>query len=330
MNPIIEQSPTRVDLAGGTLDLWPLYNFIGGATTVNIAINVYTKVTLIPRVDLVIEIESKDLKLKKQFKDLNSLLADSDIGLTLFKSVLKYWKPSKGFSLISESQSPVGGGLGGSSSLTVSLMKAFAKWQGKTFKSTHELVHICHNLEAEVLNTPTGTQDYYPAASGGLNILKYSASGIEQQVLPVEKGEILNSFLLVYTGKSHHSGMNNFEVVKSAVAKNPETMKYLLELKNIAQETAEVCLKQNWSQLPALFNREFQSRVKLAPAFTSPEIEKLQQISMQNGALAVKICGAGGGGCVLVWTTPENLLKVSSACEKAGFHPMNAKPVGPI
>lgn len=330
MKSCIVESPTRVDLAGGTLDLWPLYNFLGSAVTVNVAINIKTKVVLEERSDRKIRIDSKDLPLSEEYSDIDFFLAQKNPQLKLFQAVIEFWKPSVGFNLSAESQSPVGGGLGGSSSLTISLMKAFSQLLQRSVESIHQLVHISHNLESLVLNTPTGTQDYYPAACGGLNIIRYSASGIEQNVYPVEGSPLHKHFLLIYTGKTHHSGMNNFEVVKSAVAKDPQTMKALWELREIAEETATVCLNQSWNQLPALFNREFKSRVLLAPAFTSPEIEKLQQISMQNGAEAVKICGAGGGGCVLVWTSPELRQKVSDSCVKAGFQVMNALPVNPI
>ena len=330
MSPIIVQSPTRVDLAGGTFDLWPLYNFIGHAITVNVAIDVYTKAILTPRTDKIVVIESKDLGLRREFSDLGTLLIDPDPHLQLFKPVFRYWNPSQGFSLVTESQSPVGGGLGGSSSLIVTLMKAFSQWMGKSFDSTHQLVHVCHNLEAEVLNTPTGTQDYYPAISGGLNILKYTTDGITQSVLPLQGTPFAESFLLVYTGKAHHSGINNFEVVKAAVAQDSTTLKCLRDLRNISEEMALACQNNEWNRLPSLFNREFLARVKLAPSFTSPDIHKLQEISMQGGALAVKICGAGGGGCVLVWTKPMQRQVVSDLCEKAGFHPMKSVPVDPL
>ncbi|HWU42132.1 MAG TPA: hypothetical protein VN132_01800, partial [Bdellovibrio sp.] len=73
-----------------------------------------------------------------------------------------------------------------------------------------------------------------------------------------------------------------------------------------------------------------EARVRLAPEFTSPEISRLAELSLQNGAEAVKICGAGGGGCVLVWCPPEKKQGVAHACQKAGFQVMDAKPVNPL
>ncbi len=330
MNPILVQSPTRVDLAGGTLDLWPLYLFTHGATTVNVAIDVFTRAEIIPHTDKKITLDTKDLNIRKEYADLREALADTDPKMILLQTQLRYWQPSQGFTLTTSSDSPVGGGLGGSSSLTISLLKAFAKFTGKNFSSIHQMVHSAHNVEAEILNTPTGTQDYYPAASGGINILKYDYNGITQEVLPVDKEEFAKKFMLVYTGKAHHSGLNNFEVMKDAVCKDPTTMKALLDLKEIALETEKVCRKKDWKSLGALFRQEFEARVRLAPEFSSPEIEKLNEVSLQSGAEAVKICGAGGGGCVLVWCPPNQREGVASACQKAGFQVMGAKPVDPV
>ncbi|RYF31225.1 MAG: hypothetical protein EOO38_31710, partial [Cytophagaceae bacterium] len=119
------KSPTRVDLAGGTLDLWPLYLLVGGsASTVNVAIDIYTHAILESRDDAAIVLESKDLQLKKEYGNLAEALADTDPRMILLQTQLRYWQPKQGFSLVTKSDSPVGGGLGGSSSLTISLMKA--------------------------------------------------------------------------------------------------------------------------------------------------------------------------------------------------------------
>lgn len=330
MKKIKVVSPTRVDLAGGTLDLWPLYLFIGGATTVNVAINVFTIAEIEEVSGTSITLISSDLNLRKTYADLKEALADTDPRWILLQTQLRYWKPQKGFILTTSSQSPVGGGLGGSSSLTISLMKAFAQFCDRPFKNIHEMVQVAHNIEAEILNTPTGTQDYYPAASGGINVLEYGYSGIKQDIIDPEGSPLQDHFMLVYTGKSHHSGLNNFEVMKDSVVKDPETLQALRDLKTIASDVEVAVREKKWGQLGSLFKKEYEARVRLAPEFSCPEIEALAQVSLQNGADAVKICGAGGGGCVLVWCSPEKREGVATACEKAGFKVMDAKPVGLI
>lgn len=330
MNSIVVKSPTRVDLAGGTLDLWPLFLFIGGAVTVNVAIDIYTTAEITPLPDGKIELVSEDLKISKSYSGLEECLRDNDPKLHLLQVQMKYWKPQKGFRLRTQSMSPVGGGLGGSSSLTISLLKAFNIFCGGDRLDAHQMVRVAHNVEAEVLNTPTGTQDYYPAFKGGINILTYTYNGISQEVLDAQTSELEKHFLLVYTGKAHHSGLNNFEVMKRAIAKDPQVMKALADLRDVAKETAEACRKAQWQLLPGLFKREYQSRVLLAKEFSSPEIEKLAEVSLQAGADAVKICGAGGGGCVLVWVQPSHRERVSVACQNAGFQVLAAKPVKPL
>ena len=325
---IVIKSPTRVDLAGGTLDLWPLYSFTGPCKTINVAISIWTEVELTPSAAADIEIESTDVGLKARFNNLQELLASTDPKLTLFQPILNYFQPHQGFSLKTRSESPVGGGLGGSSSLTISLLKAFSQWQSKPWNSVHHMVHVAHNLEAKILSTPTGTQDYYPAASGGLNILSYDSDGITQEVRPLKGSAIEKAFLLIYTGRSHHSGLNNFEVLKSAVGRDHRVLSALKDLQKVSSDMVQTLKKKSFGDMPALFQREYQARVQLTPAFTSPEIEKLRDISASHGSVA-KICGAGGGGCVLVWA-PEHKQKVAEECQRAGFQVMNANLIDPL
>lgn len=330
------KSPTRVDLAGGTLDLWPLYNFVDTARTVNLAIDIWTKVTLEGCKNNSIEIHSLDLKQKWNFENYAQFIATLDPKLHLYQSVISKFHNKAprlvedGFSMTTQSESPIGGGLGGSSSLIVSMMKAFSKLTGITFSSSHEMVHWAHNLEAEILNTPTGTQDYYPAITGGLNYLNYDTYGITQEIADPKGSPLYDNFLLVYTGRSHHSGLNNFEVLKAAIARDPKVMTALKKIKLIADEMRSAIQSKSWEKLPELFRAEYDARIQLTPAFTSPEIERLHQIGLSNGALAVKICGAGGGGCVLVWVSPEHRQKVISACENEEFQCLNARPVSPL
>lgn len=332
------KSPTRVDLAGGTLDMWPLYNFVGQATTINLAIDIWTRVDYLKRTDGVIKMKSLDLKKEWSFDSMDMFMKTLDPKVVLYQKIFERFQTDEnifrrlheGFEITTSSESPMGGGLGGSSSLLISILKAIYDLGEKKYTSAHELVHLAHNIEADFLKTPTGTQDYYPAVTGGLSFIDYNSTGIQQKTFAIDGTPFHDHFLLVYTGRSHHSGLNNFEVLKSAVEGDIVVLEALKKLKEISTTMTQVILKKQWGELPYLFQQEFDARLQLTPAFSSPEIEKLSEICMAAGALAVKICGAGGGGCVLVWVPPSQREKVVQVCQNEKFQCLSARPVNPM
>ncbi|MCB9026675.1 MAG: galactokinase [Bdellovibrionaceae bacterium] len=320
------ESPMRVDLAGGTLDCWPLYNFVGSCWTVNLAISVYSSVSLNTREDKKISINIKDLSYSKTFESIDELYNCKDKEAQLIIAILRYWEPQKGFDIVTYSQSPVGGGLGGSSSLVISLLKAFCKVLHKEW-SLKELVTVGHNIEAQLLHTPTGTQDYIPAVQAGLNLIHYTAEGFNVENIPYDVDYFAQRMSIVYTGRSHNSGINNWQVVKEAVEKDTKTMSALMEIAEVSKDMRQLCLNADWQKLPELFNREFSARVKLSSGFSSPEITNLESIALRHGAEAVKICGAGGGGCVMLWSPPDKKKNLVQAIQEKGFHVLDAKPL---
>lgn len=321
------KSPTRVDLAGGTLDCWPLYLLVGGTClTVNLSMSIFTYAELDPKQDESIDIHITDLGYKKQFSSLKELLESKDEELGLVRVHFDYWKPKRGFSLTTRSESPVGGGLGGSSSLSISLIKAFSQWLGHKL-STEEMVTLASNLEAQVLKTPTGTQDYYPAIQPGLNLIHYGPEGRRLETLDVPMQAFQERLLLVYTGKPHHSGLNNWQVIKAVIERDEKTLRALRSVRDIALDMAQACRDHDWEGLPALFQKEFEARTQLAKSFTSPQIDSLRDLAAQNGGDAVKICGAGGGGCVFIWTSPDKKGGLAQACRESGFQVLDAVPV---
>lgn len=323
-------SPTRVDLSGGTLDLWPLYLFTNGALTINMAISIWTRVELEPLESPVIEWESADLGSVKKFANAQECLSSMDYESLWLRILVRAFRPPTGFRLRTGSDSPVGGGLGGSSSLWVSCYKAFRQWlPGEKLAIDQHVQNIAH-LEAEQMHAPPGTQDYYPAYCGGINVIDYHWNGIKHSCLNLKGTPLERNFMLVYTGRSHHSGINNFEVLTRSVQKDQRTMKALFEVKAVSEEMHKLLQKQEWEHIPELFRREYKARLQLADSFASPEIHALNDLCLKEGASAVKICGAGGGGCVLVWTDPELKAKVGQACEKKGFRVLNAAPVEPL
>ena len=309
------KSPTRIDFSGGTLDCYPLYNLIEEPCyTINLSINIFTEVYLSQRADEKIMIEIENLKYQREFSHLSDCIHCEDEELSFLKPHLKYWSPTFGFHLKTLSGSPVGGGLGGSSSLCMSLIKAFAQTLHKKI-DPHEMVHLASNMEAHVLKTPTGTQDYYPAIQSGLNLIEYALAGPQLRSLDFDKDFFQQRMLLVYTGQPHHSGLNNWQIIKAAVDGETSTLKALSQIAQISMNMLKACQNQQWEKFPSLFEEEFQARLQLSPNFVTPEIEALKKLALNSGAEAVKICGAGGGGCVMVWLPPEKKPEMTQAIQ---------------
>jgi D-glycero-alpha-D-manno-heptose-7-phosphate kinase len=320
------KSPTRVDLAGGTLDCWPLFLLVNEAITTNVSVSIWTKAVLEPHSSSKIHLCVRDLDYEREFADLNELLQCQDEGLDLIRRHVAYWKPHSGFRLETSSESPIGGGLGGSSSLCISLIKVFSQWL-KVKMTLNEVVVLAGNLEAQILKKPTGTQDYFGALSHGLNAIHYTPAGARLERMSADVSVLNRQLTLVYTGKPHHSGLNNWSVLKHALDGDPKTRQALQDLKLVADQVYQACQRAEWSRLSDLFRQEYRARVALSEGFSSPEIRRLEEVVLKAGADAVKICGAGGGGCVLVWSSPDRKAGVKSACQKAGFEVLDAKVV---
>jgi len=322
-------SPTRVDLAGGTLDLWPLYIFHQDCVTVNLAIDIRTYVTIIPRKDEKIILASADTKTEQIYKNSDEISIEvkerGNHDLHLLKVHIDFWKPSGGFELHTKSESPVGAGIAASSSLNISLCGAFSALTERVL-SDHEIVTLAGNLEARVIQTPTGCQDYFPALYGGLNLIELTALGPRRKGLDFNMDEFYKHFILIYTGKPHHSGLNNWKIFKDHIDGHDQTYENFEALKGVALNMYESCSNQKWENFGQLFDDEFKARVAISKVFSSPEIERLREVAFEAGAEALKICGAGGGGCVFLWTAPQKKNEVENKCQQAGFQVLKAQP----
>ncbi len=330
MTPIIARSPTRVDLAGGTLDCWPLYLFLNDPLTVNVAIDIFTTAKLTPRSDSKIRLITRDLKLDREYDSMSQCLQDTDGAFDLVRAHLVYWKEkigNKGFDLETASDSPVGGGLGGSSSLCISLLKAFKQWLGVQM-SESDTVRLASHIEARILLKPTGTQDYFPPLEGGLCFITYGAEGPSCVRKAIDPEVFRDRFVLVYTGRSHHSGINNWQVIKDWLDGDFKTRGAMADLAVISKELGHALETKSYDKLPSLFSREFEARTRLSDGFSSPEIRRIHEIAKANGGEA-KICGAGGGGCVLLWSHDRRAKDLATAAEAGGFKVLPAQPWAP-
>jgi D-glycero-alpha-D-manno-heptose-7-phosphate kinase len=313
---IIEsQAPVRLDLSGGTLDIWPLYLFHQHSITINVAINLFAKVKLKTRKDQKITIKSLDLNQEAKADSIKKLAQISNFDL--FKEVISFFNPPTGLNIISYCQAPMGSGLGSSSALMIAFLGALNHLLNKKYKP-HELISLGKNLEAKLLKASAGEQDFYPALYGGLNCLHLRADGIKKESITIEPEELENRLILCYSGISRLSGKYNWNIVKMHIDGDKHIFDIFEQLRDISLSMSKSLRAKNYKKIGQLFNKEWEARKKLPGKISSEKILSLRQHALTNGALAAKICGAGGGGCLLFWTEPKNKKTIIESLKNAG------------
>src|ERR1700740_3418203 len=215
---IESKAPTRVDLAGGTLDIWPLYLFHPGAVTVNAALTryAYCRIETHAQGDNRIRLISRDTQREENFPSFEALVKGKRYRLPLLAEIVKFFRPQGGFTLTTDSEAPAGAGIGGSSAMAVAICAALDRYTG-TGKSKVDWIHISRDAEAIVINVPTGTQDHYPPAFGGAAAIELPAGGEHRVELRVNLDELERRIAVCYTGKPRQHGINNWEVFKAQI-----------------------------------------------------------------------------------------------------------------
>lgn len=314
---ITAKAPCRVDFAGGTLDIWPLYLHHANAVTVNFAVDRYTTCTLSPRSDARIHIESGDLKQSEEFPSLADLRAAQKYKLPLAAYILRFFTPSTGLNIVTHSEAPAGAGISGSSALIIATTSAFNKLCNTGY-NIEKLREIAQNIEAQIIRVPTGAQDYYPAMYGGINAIELGVAGIHRVAIDIPHEELNRRVVLAYTGEPRNSGINNWEVTKAHIDGDRTVHRNFDKISAIANGMRAALTSQDWKEAGRLLREEWSFRRKNAPGITTPLIDDLVESTRKQGAAAAKVCGAGGGGCVLFLVEPDAKQRVAAVIEQRG------------
>src|SRR5579872_5878567 len=295
---IIAQAPCRADMAGGTIDLWPLYLFHPGAMTLNFAVNILTTCRVTPLKGKNIVLRSLDTKKEEHFENFDQVRASKKFRLPITGRLLQFFAPKEGALIETDSESPAGAGISGSSALMIAATAALARFTGLQLELEQVRV-IAQNVEAQLIRVPTGCQDYYPALYGGVSAIHLEVSGIRREEISVSAGDIDSRFVLFYTGAPRQSGINNWEVFKQHIDGDQRVVGNFAQIARIAQAMKGALQARDWKQVEELLGEEWELRRSNAPGITTPVIDKLIEVARSNGARAAKVCGAGGGGCVI-------------------------------
>ena len=323
---IIESSaPTRVDVAGGTIDIWPLYLFHPGATTVNFALSLRARARIETLEDrrIVLESEDRGIRLETTLDRIDDLASDQQ--LELVSKMVHFFRPETGFHLVAHSEAPAGAGISGSSALAIALIGALNKLTGNRYEEA-DFIGIAANIDTTVIKVPAGIQDYYPAFYGSASCIHLRPDGVEREHLAIDEDELERRFVICYTGEPRLSGINNWDVFKRHIDGDPNLFEIFERIRDAAEQMRDALLAGDWIAVGEIMRRAYPNRKRLAPNITTPYMDKLVEKALANGAEAAKVCGAGGGGCIAFLCTEGRRQDVERALSaEAGAEVLNWK-----
>ncbi len=313
ISTITQSAQCRIDLAGGTLDLWPLYLYFGELKLVNMAINTkaYCELKIEPAKSFEIWVESKDMNTKSRFASLDELAQSLTKPTSLnplrwVNRLALYFLKTAGvkgakISIKTWSEAPPGSGLGGSSVLGIAIAKAFQKaYPKKIAKDPWFSQQTVRDLEAVEIEHPAGDQGYIPALFGGLLSIKLGPHHRSvKKISPSVEEKIKSRIAILYTGKPHHSGINNWEIFRAYHEGDEELKRLLKAIHEISAKLSDDLEKKNTDTFVDLVNREWELRRTLGKSVDAPVLTEAWEWAQKKlGAIARKGCGAGGGGCI--------------------------------
>lgn len=307
-------APTRIDLAGGTIDIWPLYLFHPGAQTLNAAISLRARATVETRDDTRIVIRSLDTNATVEAETWQELRHRKELRLL---SLLAHFFEARGITLTTACESPAGAGIAGSSALNVAVCAALSQWS-RTHYEPEALLQVAMNVEAQAINVPTGLQDYRPALYGGVAALELEVDGIRRVALDIDIQALEQRIVLCYTGEPRNSGTNNWEITKKHIDGDQHVFDCFERIRDTAATMREALTKADWDGMGRAIAQEWDNRKRLAPGVTTPAIDDLIARATAAGATAAKVCGAGGGGCLFCYGPPARREAIASALAAGG------------
>jgi D-glycero-alpha-D-manno-heptose-7-phosphate kinase len=317
-------APLRISFVGGGTDFPHYYERHGGAV-VSATIDHSAHVVATPREDRQVTIRSLDLGHIVEYHLEQGPAYDGAMDLP--KAAIERMGVRGGLEVDISSDAPPGSGLGGSSALVTACVAALAALEDRPM-SAFDVARTAYAIEREDLGVAGGWQDQFAAAFGGFNFLEFSADGVSVTPLSISEDRVAllrANLLLCYTG-SVRTGLGLIDTQLRMYAEGrEETLVGMKQLHEMAYEVRDVLEAGDVDALGGLLRQAYESKTRMNPRVAEgTPIERLFRVAAAAGASGGKICGAGGGGYVLLACAPERQPAVREAlgalgCQFADF-----------
>ena len=321
------RAPLRLGLAGGGTDVSPYCDEFGGAI-LNATIGYYAYVSIEPLECDVVEFVSADQDRRVEYEARNQLHPDGSLDLLKHVHNFAVQKFHGGrplsLRLTTRVDVPAGSGLGGSSTLVVAALKAYAEWLSYPLDD-YELAHAAYVIEREEAGLLGGRQDQYAAAFGGFNFMEFGSNGkVLVNPLRIKDNvcsELEASILLLYSGVSRKSQEIIAEQAKNVETGNTSAIEAMHLIKQEAFRMKEALLRGDFRLLHDVLRSSWEAKGRMASRIVDDRIHMIYTKAIEAGAYCARISGAGGGGFLIVLADPMRKDAVANAlacCDNSG------------
>ncbi len=313
---ICTRAPLRIPLGGGGTDLPSFYQQYGGFI-ISAAINKYVYIQLN-------SLKIEDF-IRVKYATTELVAHPKEIDHPLLREALIHTGISNGIEISAMSDVPGRTGMGSSGSFTVALLTALSVLKGETL-SKKDLAEEAFYVEAELAEQPTGKQDPFIGAFGGLTCLEISCSGdVTVSSINLNKElqrDLTNRLLIFFTGIQRESFDILSEQVSDTCSGNTATLESLHETKRIGYGVRDALIEGDLDQFGLLLDQHWQNKKKRSTNMTNTDIDRWYQIGLNSGAIGGKILGAGGGGFLMFYSPVEHHIKLRRAMTHEGLREM--------
>jgi D-glycero-alpha-D-manno-heptose-7-phosphate kinase len=308
---IIARSPLRISLGGGGTDL-PSYYRKHSGFLIAAAINKYVYITIH-------ETFVSDLIIK--YSKLERVPNAASIEHPIFREAIKLLKIEEtNIEIASMADIPAGTGLGSSGSFTTALLKALHTYR-KSLIPPGDLAEQASHIEIDILNEPVGKQDQYIAAYGGLTSFQFLPNDqVDVWPLKVDTETLYNledNLLLFFTGYSRSASSILKDQDDRSKARDQTMIDNLHFVKDLGWQSKEALENGDLHKFAELMNVHWEWKRQRSDGMTNADVDGWYKLAMENGAMAGKLIGAGGGGFMMFYT--EDKTRVRHAMSRAGL-----------
>lgn len=317
---IITKTPFRMSFFGGGTDMESFFKENGGSVlSTTFDKYCYVNVRHLPRFF--------DYSTELSYSKTERVTNIDDIEHPAIRNAMKMLDMHE-IRLTYEADLPARSGLGTSSSFAVGMLNAFYALKGK-YASKKQLADEAIYLERVLCDEAGGWQDQIAASFGGFNRIDFNADGYTVHpviVSPQRKQQLNNNLMMFFTGFTRFSS----EIQKANKLDDESKTKQLKQMLTLVDEAESILTDQSkdLDDFGRLLDVTWKLKRQTGESVSTSNIDNLYDKGIYAGALGGKLLGAGGGGFLVFYVTPEKQAAVKEAMEDLLYIPFKFEDSG--